>query len=95
MSDILNAKDKNKGQTNLTERDLMKEVSNNAIVHDDIHAECINLHLMPFHGEANDSATCQTNTAPKQTYNVVTLPDTTNNMHIFDESKVSSRGRMH
>ena len=40
----LNAKDKGSHQTNLTEGDQPKEEFNNGIVHDEIHAERINLH---------------------------------------------------
>ena len=102
IHDILNAKDKSKSETNLTEGDQPKEVSNISIVHDDMVAKSINLHkaqggrsdLKQSHSVANDSVMPSTKTIPDKTYDVVTLPDTSNNVQIFDEFEVSSRGRI-
>ena len=80
----------------------MRESSNNAIVCDDMYAESINLHeaqgsrndLMQSHSKATDSVIPPYNTVPEQTNDVITPTDTSNNMHRFDKSRVSCRGRM-
>ena len=70
----------------------------NVIVHDDLHAESINLHetqgLMPSQSEVNDSASPPTDIAPEQNYDVDNASDVFSNMQSFNELRVSSRERM-
>ena len=102
VSGILNTNNKSKGQTNLTKGNQPKEASSYAIVHFQVHAESINIHvaqgngndLMPSQSDANDSATILIDTGPEQNYDVVTPPNASNNVQFINETGVSFRGRM-
>ena len=49
---------------------------------------------MPSHSEANVAAAPLVDTVPEQNYDIITLPDASNNVQNFNEPRVSSRGRM-
>ena len=89
-------------QTNSTEGDQPNESSYNVMINKNMHAEIINIHeaqgstndLMQFHSEAVNSVLLPTRTVHEQNNNAVTPPGTSNNMQMFDEPRVHSRGRM-
>ena len=80
----------------------MEETTNYANAHADVIAKSINRHekqdgrsdLIPYHNETNNSITHPMDTDFKQIDDVFTPPDISNNIQIFDGSRISSRGRI-